>query len=172
MIAPSKEDNMREIKFRAWDGERKEMVYDFCIMASGTVQRITSHPEYDKRLQALDETAAYMVVDVSDWYAIEVYKVMQFTGLYDKEEKEIYEGDIIKRPVEPTPWNKETFGITKKQMEIALIKWSEDDASFKESFRPKLKMHPCFEIIRLGDVECEVEVIGNVYENPDLVKAQ
>jgi hypothetical protein len=57
---------MREIKFRAWDDEDKTMY---------------SQEDLDKSLMSI----------LSDpWY-----KIMQYTGLKDKEGKEIYEGDII-----------------------------------------------------------------------------
>jgi hypothetical protein len=63
---------MREIKFRAWDGER--MLDNWLFIrndpgGSRSVQNLLAH--------AVD--------------------VMQFTGLHDKNGKEIYEGDILQR---------------------------------------------------------------------------
>lgn len=61
--------NMREIKFRAWDESQKYMAYQ------GT-------PDL--------ETLQSFMHHFGDQY------LMQFTGLYDKNGNEIYEGDIIK----------------------------------------------------------------------------
>jgi len=63
---------MREIKFRAWNGE--EMV----------------SPDYISR-----DGLAFWKQNSIETYSDEV---MQFTGLHDRKGKEIYEGDIIKCP--------------------------------------------------------------------------
>lgn len=68
--------------------------------------------------------------------------LMQFTGLLDKNGKEIYEGDILKGK------NLEGFD------EVAPVKWD------YVQWYP-LAGHRAFE---------ECEVIGNIYENPELLK--
>lgn len=114
---------MREIKFRAWDKKNKVMFKIF-----DNVSR-------------------------EDWYLPqwkESHEVMQFTGLHDKNGKEIYEGDIV---LFSTSWNqteyhKNKFGI-KRVVEFA-----------KGSFSYCMVY---------GDMDV-VEVIGNIYENPELLK--
>ena len=68
---------MREIKFRAWDKDKKEMFF---------VQRLNCF--------LFNAPSKY-----EDGSGVpKNYEIMQYTGLKDKNGKEIYEGDIVKRP--------------------------------------------------------------------------
>ena len=81
----------------------------------------------------------------------EIYTVMQFTGLLDKNGKEIYEGDVVKDEYStreivfhmPDGVNN-IYGFT--QREISYDGW-----------------------IGLNRVENDFEIIGNIYENSDLL---
>jgi len=92
----------------------------------------------------------------SDYEEFEQYILMQYTGLKDKKGKDIYEGDIV-------TWIDECANDHdgERQSGYFVFSWSLYDASFmldqgSSSF---------------GFGECDTfEVIGNIYENPELLK--
>ena len=96
---------MRQIKFRAWDVERKQMVTDFVLAPTAptwSAHLIRENEELSKIIHDyflskgdILSSNSYTVLDWSDYYGISNYKIMQFTGLYDCEGTPIYEGDIV-----------------------------------------------------------------------------
>lgn len=81
---------------------------------------------------------------------------MQFTGLLDKFGKEIYEGDIVK------------FGdnVIHENTHGKVI-WSEKRVSFIYEFIDGQYKGKCTDMI---DSWRTYEIIGNIYENPELLK--
>jgi uncharacterized phage protein (TIGR01671 family) len=77
----------------------------------------------------------------------------QYTGLKDKNGVEIYEGDIIK-------YVTQYYG--KRQERQKVVEWIDDmqDDSFGEPLSMGYRFHGS-----------EIEVIGNIYENPELLKS-
>lgn len=71
---------MRDIKFRAWDIENKEMF---------EVQELDFEPTF------WGGRIAIRLTQYSDYFDTEDMILMQYTGLKDKNGKEIYEGDIV-----------------------------------------------------------------------------
>lgn len=117
----------REIKFRAWDKELLEMIPPKKIMCGQLGMLIDTDKEW---------------TDVS--YSMDRFNVMQYTGLKDKNGKEIYEGDLLN----------DSNGY------IWLVSWNDN--------------HGCYQVtndnivVEIIDNDNEV-VVGNIYSNPELV---
>ena len=132
---------MREIKFRAWDNQLKRFSED------GTI--------------CLNRCGHIFVLHNTEYTSIEqdTYTLLQYTGLKDKNGKEIYEGDIVK-------FN-DIFSFPSQGV-IAPIVWHE----------PTLRLIPqdTEENTRGGhyihhwDSIQDIEVIGNIWENKELLE--
>jgi uncharacterized phage protein (TIGR01671 family) len=129
---------MREIKFRAWDKEDKVMVEFF----PGD--------------------------NLSDEYFCEPFIIMQYTGLKDKNGKEIYEGDIVKHI--------DAWGRKKVDHIIGAVIFGEGKFSIhcqgaddNRTYRGWLIKGEYGHEEPLTSNTCQ-EIIGNIYENGDLLK--
>lgn len=119
---------MREIKFRIWD-KAKQMMRNICEESSG------------RHWSTLGD---------------DNFVLMQFTGLKDKNGKEIYEGDILSAWMQEIKEGK-TYDIPINSKVI----WSDGQW---------LGMHPkSYQSLRQWYVE-KCEVIGNIWENAELLK--
>ena len=144
---------MREIKFRAWDRIR---MYNVEKLVIGDV----SYPDEVEGYNIWGEDKSSMIL-------------MQYTGLKDKNGKEIYEGDIVLYPTTeseyvdvgvgnvkvaeqqinnfyPIEFFEGEFGMNVKQ----------DDETLYKGWQSLKEIKSCVDYI---------EIIGNIYENPELL---
>lgn len=112
---------MRELKFRAWDKENKEM------------ESFDSFYELQKSCKTHEELKNMVF--------------MQFTGLKDKNGKEIFEGDIVTDDLDT----------------LSVIEWV--DIKYVRRILNK-KSYYCTD----GNDLRIAEIIGNIHENPELLK--
>jgi len=134
---------MREIKFRAWNSECGKMAYDV-------------HTEYDTiaGVEYTDGTEPYME-KFNDYITNDNWTLMQYAGLKDKNSREIYEGDVI---------GDNSFADDHSLWK-AIVYWSESGAwNIKEVTGDK-----GIAMLVAYNPTHECEVIGNIYENPDLL---
>lgn len=122
---------MREIKFRAWNKK-----YNF-IMIPDIISQKTNRVKYD-----------------GDWYEKNEFELMQYTGLKDKNGKEIYEGDIVKH-------RDEVIGKDKTYC----VKWYEGEFVRRRNTPMGMQNHYINK-----SIANKCEVIGNIYENPELLE--
>ena len=78
-------------------------------------------------------------------------ELMQYTGLKDKNGKEIYEGDIIDNG---------------EGMELTIVEYVEDMFHLKSTKYPNLSKGN-YRLATYVGLGCEI--IGNIYENPELL---
>ena len=136
---------MREIKFRAWDKEGNRMMrwVDQIHWGNGSViESIAQTTPLESHKRKGDDIV-----------------LMQFTGLKDKNGKEIYEGDVVDLPITDTCAG---GGCCSK--------WIEGKDGNSGHMRRVVEWDaPNFYINPHGS-NSKVEVIGNIYENPELLK--
>jgi len=131
---------MREIKFRAWNKKEKFMGEPF---------RITELKDLFSQYTSQKEYFVPEVLDFDDCI------LMQFIGLKDKNGKEIYNDFIVKYKDEH---GEEQIGVV---IDLGYKIYIEAVLGDEEG-NQDLELHP--------DYCKEIEVIGNIYENPELLR--
>lgn len=135
-------------KFRVWHKKRKQM-YEVLHLHTETW---TNGGEWvtAKGFNIITQQDIHIQIEPKDGV------IMQCTGLKDKNGKLIYEGDII------NIWCK---NFTKNQ--ISEVKFCKERAAFTFDYNTDLcNIVPC------TMEKTEIEVIGNIYENPELLEVE
>ena len=130
----------RDIKFRAWDKEENKMSW---------VTGLDFRRNHEQLSSPIKITEVHTNYDIMCYPEIKDFLVlMQYTGLEDKNGVEIYEGDIIIIDGNTTDV---FFNSSCACFDVD----SQDLLSYFDMYNP---------------YDFEVEVIGNIYENPELLE--
>ena len=141
-------NQQRVIKFRAWDNWQKIMCYEVDVYSPGgdalwwTGQH--RYPEGNKA-DFFDSNGNGNIL-------------MQFTGLHDKNGNEIWEGDIVLIPTGEE-------SVKKIRCEI---RWNQTDCAFVGVF---VHVKTGYRDTLLDFMPSTMEVLGNIYQNPELLNA-
>ena len=127
---------MREIKFRAWVKDRKAI---FEVILINYVSKKVTY--------IVERTGHLLNIRHDKFNDVEL---MQYSGLTDMMEKEIYEGDILF----------ESFG--ERYYKVVF-----ENGSFRAEFEGDFEEHS-FDLIDVVAQGCKI--VGNIYENPELIK--
>lgn len=132
---------MSKAKFKIWDKTRNKWLFSNCgqflLTQDGNVM---FHMDGDNPLEP--------IIDQIE------YEVLMYTGLKDKNGKEIYEGDIVKYTSE---------------LENGIFEVKYGNCRFYGLWIEANFMGITTDLFYLG-CSNELEVIGNIYENPELLE--
>lgn len=122
---------MREIKFRGWNGKNKKWIYGYYFVNRG--EHFISPDEVVNPLVSYND------------FVVDKDSVGQYTGVKDKNGKEVYDGDIV------------SSGAT-----TGVVVYDCEQAGFVVQKEKTIELR--FYSL-LG-----IEVIGNIHDNPELIK--
>ncbi len=150
------------LKFRAWDSYNKKMTTDFILAPTSPdwapfpIEQPDDRArknlkEMEKRKGYIIPCGDYTLTDWSNYYGIKYYKVMQWTGVLDIDGNEIYEGDIVRNE----------YG------EIGIITFQ--NGAFVSVY---IKPYDWDEMQPYDGILNNQLIIGNIYENPEIIKGE
>ena len=155
---------MREILFRGKRLDNGEWVEGYLI-----------HDEY---CNTFIPYIGYLMGDDTDVAEVDPNTVGQFTGLCDKNGKKIFEGDIFKFPdevwesyytscgTEYNSWETENYGVVGYCEDYARYDFVWYKHNENSVYADLHENHT----IQFADFVIELEVIGNIHDNPELLE--
>ena len=134
----------RKIKFRAWDEDRNRW------LNCNEICEREFNPTQDRYAKG------FVTFDLNNSFLLQGITLEQFTGLLDKNGKEIYEGDIVRFYFSHFPRDHETEMLDEVYFENGafLLRNIED---------------PCYTACPLVLWARHCKIIGNIHENPELL---
>jgi uncharacterized phage protein (TIGR01671 family) len=140
----------REILFRAKRVDNGEWVYGYFVKSKEAYSEdyVSAIITKDCKHRCMGEYC------VDGWYEINEDTLGQFTGLTDKNGKKIFEGDIVTQPVRET-----------RKHSNCVIEF------FRGKFQAHYKSNFNF-FDRYYDINSYTKIIGDIYDDPELLEAK
>lgn len=134
---------MANLKYRAWD-KKLQMMLDVSLI------------DFKKRVSV----GEHWKFGETNFMSFDEIELMQSTGRKDKNDKEIFAGDILKV----------TDKVENKESWLEIVSYSKEKAMFVTEEVNEHHKFPTTPLYDLFNTDLFViEVIGNIYENADLV---
>lgn len=127
---------MKNLKFRAWDKRREDFRNDIFVDTNGNLYQFSKNTGYGQAITYLDNKHIVL---------------MQSTGFFDKNGKEIFEGDILKTRTRG-------YVIVRKENGNTMT-------TFKSGTNKRTSL-----VLSSFLEKYQVVIIGNIYENKDLLE--
>src|SRR3990167_6677907 len=138
---------MKELKFRAWDKDEKKMHLIDMIYFRG------SSDEISKKSGIKGDSRRVGFLTDSGYQVFYNFELMQYTGLFDRNGKEIYEGDIVQN---------------KSLSMKGEIKMGFNDTAIGKHYGWYIHRYMKIGKDKASSWESPYwEIIGNIYENPE-----
>ncbi|WP_315168709.1 YopX family protein [Metaclostridioides mangenotii] len=141
---------MREIKFRGYNG--REWIYSSTTHSKVVGKRFCDFMPNFKNHDC-------RILDINTWERVDI--VTQYTGCNDKNGVEIYEGDIVKT----------------SEHSLVVVVWHDNGFKYKYKFKKSYKDEGSWietKFLEIGrsteDKRWGDEVVGNIFENPEMVE--
>jgi len=147
----------REIKFRAWEKVKK------WEKGVGYTDEYIWRMNYSPSIDGEEIFGGASVADLNTGLMErDTFKLMQYTGLKDKNGVEIYEGDVVQF----TEVDEDSaFGA--EETNIVEVRWVDEIAQWRAVFKSGRRTELHFVVQLPTVVSCEI--IGNIYQNPELL---
>ena len=147
---------MRKIKFRAKRIDIDRWVYGLYFTTPLTDENSGEPISSGMYFLSYPAKPHYCIVQNNVAFTIDIETLGQYTGLQDKNNKEIYEGDIVRWPV----------GF-RTALNDAVVEWHPEGTIGWNKRLLKVKIEYTYFPLNSNDNQ---EIIGNIHDNPELLK--